>query len=187
MGGLESISVLIVDDYMLMNKMLRSVLTGIGIGTVYSEYSGEKALEILRRQKPDIVFADLNMKPMDGLEFTRHVRNRASSPCPFVPVIMVSGHSEERYVQLARDAGVTEFLAKPISARTLFDRLVAVVEHPRPFVKTEGFFGPDRRRHKSADYKGPERRAQLADLSEGAPDLKSRARFNRPDSEFLFR
>jgi hypothetical protein len=61
-------------------------------------------------------------------------------------------------VTAARDAGVTEFLAKPISAKGLYERIVNVVASPRPFIKTKSYFGPDRRRMISPNYVGPERR-----------------------------
>jgi hypothetical protein len=58
----------------------------------------------------------------------------------------------------ARDAGVTEFLAKPISAKALYNRILHIILNPRPFIKTETYFGPDRRRNVNAKYSGPERR-----------------------------
>jgi DNA-binding response OmpR family regulator len=71
---------------------------------------------------------------------------------------MLTGHSEKRRVTVARDAGVTEFLAKPISAKALYQRILNVVVNPRPFVKTKSYFGPDRRRNVNPNYIGPERR-----------------------------
>ena len=59
---------------------------------------------------------------------------------------------------VARDAGVTEFLAKPISAKGLYQRILNVVANPRPFIKTKTYFGPDRRRNTNNAYIGPERR-----------------------------
>ena len=76
---------------------------------------------------------------------------------------MVTGHTERARVEAARDAGVTEFLAKPITTQNLLTRLIEVVERPRPFIRCEGYFGPDRRRHKTEDYAGsvaPARRRQ---------------------------
>ncbi len=58
----------------------------------------------------------------------------------------------------ARDAGVNEFIAKPVSVKTMMSRLVAVIEHPRPYVRTNSYFGPCRRR-RGEEYRGPERRA----------------------------
>jgi DNA-binding response OmpR family regulator len=71
---------------------------------------------------------------------------------------MLTGHSEKKRVTDARDAGVTEFLAKPISAKGLYQRIVNVVANPRPFIKTKTYFGPDRRRNVTSNYVGPDRR-----------------------------
>jgi two-component system, chemotaxis family, chemotaxis protein CheY len=71
---------------------------------------------------------------------------------------MLTGHSERKRVMDARDAGITEFLAKSISAKALHERIVNVVANPRAFIKTGTSFGPDRRRGVSASYSGPERR-----------------------------
>ncbi len=71
---------------------------------------------------------------------------------------MLTGHSEKKRVLAARDAGITEFLAKPISAKGLYERIVNVVANPRPFIKTRTYFGPDRRRNVNPNYVGPGRR-----------------------------
>ena len=94
---------------------------------------------------------------VDGIELTREIRNAADSANRFVPIVMVSGYAQRGRVLTARDAGVNEFVVKPITATALFSRIRAVIEKPRPFVRTKTFFGPDRRRGRS-DYEGPERR-----------------------------
>jgi len=71
---------------------------------------------------------------------------------------MLTGHSEKKRVIAARDAGVTEFLAKPISAKALYQRILNIVANPRPFIRTKNYFGPDRRRNANPNYAGPERR-----------------------------
>ena len=63
-------------------------------------------------------------------------------------------------MEAARDAGVTEFLAKPITADNLFSRIAEIVERPRAFVRCDSYFGPDRRRRQAEDYTGPWRRAE---------------------------
>jgi DNA-binding response OmpR family regulator len=75
-----------------------------------------------------------------------------------VPIIMLTGYSEKKCVIAARDAGITEFLAKPISAKALYQRILNVIANPRPFVRTKTYFGPDRRRSNAVPYSGPERR-----------------------------
>jgi DNA-binding response OmpR family regulator len=68
-------------------------------------------------------------------------------------------------VEAARDAGVTEFLAKPIAAHNLFARITEILERPRAFVRCGSYFGPDRRRHDIENYMGPWRRAdELQDV-----------------------
>ena len=68
---------------------------------------------------------------------------------------MLTGHTEKARVTAARDAGITEFLAKPISAKALYQRIVNVVANPRPFIKTKTYFGPDRRRNVSSELRRP--------------------------------
>ena len=89
---------------------------------------------------------------------TQMIRQPGANANPYVSIIMLTGHSEKRRVIAARDAGITEFLAKPISAKSLYQRIVNVVANPRPFIKTKSYFGPDRRRNVNPNYVGPERR-----------------------------
>jgi two-component system, chemotaxis family, chemotaxis protein CheY len=156
----EYLKALIVEDNAQMRALLRALLNSAGFKEIAEAAHGQAALDQLRRRKSDLVLSDLAMKPMDGLEFTRHVRNHAQSPNPFVPIIMITGHSEKHRVEAARDAGVTEFLAKPITAQNLFSRIAEIVEHPRAFVRCSGYFGPDRRRHQVENYTGPWRRQE---------------------------
>jgi DNA-binding response OmpR family regulator len=60
---------------------------------------------------------------------------------------MLTGYTEYRRVAEALDAGINEFLAKPISPRDLYLRIASIIDHPRPFVRARGYFGPDRRRY----------------------------------------
>jgi CheY-like chemotaxis protein len=156
--NLDHLKALVVEDNAHMRVLLRSLLQALGIGTVYESVDGASGFAELRDRKPDFVLTDLSMKPVDGIEFTRRVRLGRDSPNPYLPIIMVTGHTEKARVMAARDAGVTEFLAKPITTQNLLMRLIEVVERPRPFIRCEGYFGPDRRRHKMEDYAGPWRR-----------------------------
>jgi hypothetical protein len=79
-------------------------------------------------------------------------------PNPFIPILMLTAHTEASRVASARDAGVNGFIKKPISARLLFDRIANVLTDPRMFVRTSGFVGPDRRHGQTEGYAGPFRR-----------------------------
>jgi two-component system chemotaxis response regulator CheY len=166
-AGFEKLKALVVDDNAHMRALLRALLNSTGIKDVVEAAHGGAAFEALRERKCDLVLSDMAMKPMDGIEFTRLVRTADHSPNPFVPIIMISGHTEKHRVEAARDAGVTEFLAKPITAAALFSRIAEIVERPRAYVRTHGYFGPDRRRRQSDDFAGPWRRAtDFADTEE---------------------
>jgi CheY-like chemotaxis protein len=149
---------LIVDDNVHMRRILRTLLHGFGSREVYEAEDGATGLERFTKSAPDIVFVDWAMPIFDGLEFARMIRQPEANANPFVPIIMLTGHSERKHVTAARDAGVTEFMVKPISAKALHQRILNVVANPRPFIKTKNYFGPDRRRNVVANYAGPERR-----------------------------
>lgn len=141
-----------------MLDLAKSLLETFGIGRVLTARNGEEGFELFCKENPDIVVADWMMKPMDGISLARRVRNDAISPNQFVPFILMTGFSERRRVEQARDAGVTEFLVKPFNARDLYRRIAQIIERPRKFVRSEDFFGPDRRRKRMQGYEGPRRR-----------------------------
>ncbi len=107
---------------------------------------------------PDIALVDWVMEPEDGIYFVKNIRGAEDSPNRLMPIIMVSGYSEESRVLAARDAGANEFVVKPFSATSLFTRIQWVVENPRRFVTTDTYFGPDRRL-KDVPFKGDDRHA----------------------------
>jgi CheY-like chemotaxis protein len=159
-GAFDHLKALVVEDNQHMRTLLRSLLNALGIANVLEATNGVDAMNVLRDKQPDLILSDLSMKPMDGIEFTREVRNAKDSPNPYIPIIMVTGHTERHRVEAARDAGVTEVLAKPITAGNLFQRIAEIVERPRAFVKAKDYFGPDRRRRSQDSYGGPFRRRE---------------------------
>ena len=155
--------VLLVDDNQHMRSIVSAVLGGVGVSQVRECWDGAEALSALRQWSADVAIVDFHMAPVDGVEFTRMVRNAADSPNPFLPIIMLTGYSERSRVMEARDAGVTEFIVKPVTARSVLNRLNNVIHNPRPFVRTEDYFGPDRRRKQDPAHTGPWRRKEDAD------------------------
>src|SRR5690606_33058142 len=142
MSAFDNLHVLLVDDNQNMRVIASTILKSAGIRNVHEVHDGAAALQTLREQSIDLAIVDFNMFPLDGVEFTRLVRNSADSVNPYLPIIMMTGHSEKSRVCEARDAGVTEFIVKPITAKAVLDRIHAVIYKPRPFVKSEAYFGP---------------------------------------------
>lgn len=143
---LSLLKVLIIDDSENMQKLVKTILSALGVEQMEQSPDGLRAYEILGWFEPDLLICDWNMSPIDGITFTRKVRRSPDSPNPYVPIIILSGHSEKSRVTEARDAGANLFLTKPISVKTLSDRIQMLIDNPQPFVRTEGYFGPDRRR-----------------------------------------
>ncbi len=158
--NLERLNFLVVDDNGHMRSLVRTLLHALGVRHIKEATDGADAYARLGTYAADLVICNWQMSPMDGLEFVRLLRTDTNSPNPFVPVIMLTAHTEAERVVEARDAGVTEFLAKPISAHQLSSRIRTIIKYPRPFVRAQSYVGPDRRRRQDPDFKGPHRRTR---------------------------
>ena len=99
-----------------MLNIVKTILRGFGAVHVFESKSADEAIQRLRNDAIDIVVLDYLMGDEDGVAFLKRLRHEVSSPAPFVPVIMLTAHSERARVEAARDAGVTEFCAKPVTA-----------------------------------------------------------------------
>ncbi len=154
----QSFTLLIVDDNAHMRTIIGYVARACGIAHILEAGNGAEAFERLRTQRVDVTTVDLNMDPINGLEFVKMIRTSRDSPDPYLPVIVISAYSERSQVQAARDAGADEFLTKPVTARALLKRMESVIYRRRPFVVTPVYCGPDRRRKTDDDFRGQKRR-----------------------------
>lgn len=155
--GLSALRILIVDDNAQMRTIVGTVLGAAGVRHLRYAPEGRAGLAAITEFKPDVCYVDYEMPVMNGLEFISQVRARPG-PDRFLPIIMLTGHSDAPRLHAARDRGVTEFLGKPVTATAILRRLQAVIYHPRDFVTCSTYFGPDRRRRAVASYTGPMRR-----------------------------
>ncbi|HXJ00195.1 MAG TPA: response regulator [Micropepsaceae bacterium] len=162
-SGLGPLTALIVEDNEHMRILLRTMLKAFGIREIFECKEGGEALRFIKHKMPDFALVDLAMAPMDGLHFTQAVRALPDKTDCVLPIIMVTGYTERRRIEAARDAGVTEILAKPVTPAGLFQRIEEIVLRPRPFVRTSTYCGPSRRRRNNPDYVGPWRRKEDAD------------------------
>ena len=164
--NIEQLHFLVVDDNKHMSMLVKNLLHALGSRQVAEANDAADAFAELTHFPADIIITDYHMQPLDGLDFVRLVRTGSDSPNPLVPIIMLSGHTEMKKIMEARDAGAHEYLAKPISARSLYARINSIISRPREFIKTKTFFGPDRRR-RAVSFNGSDRR--VADASAAAP------------------
>ena len=155
---LSAVRVLIIDDSRYARSFIKSALYSFGVRNVAEAGDGPAGVAVLREQKIDLVLVDHDMEPMDGVAFTHIVREGSEVECHDVPIIMISGMAEMEKVIEARNAGVNEFLVKPVSADSLFRRVRNALVNPRPFVNVAGYVGPCRRTVDRAPPEGVERR-----------------------------
>ncbi len=120
----NDMSILIVDDYKTMLRIIRNLLNEIGFKNIDETSDGITALESLRSKKYDLVISDWNMEPMTGLDLLKEVRSDDSLKS--TPFIMVTAEAKTENVVAAKKAGVNNYIVKPFNAATLKSKLVGV-------------------------------------------------------------
>jgi two-component system chemotaxis response regulator CheY len=120
------LDVLIVDDSAAIRKILQRVLrqAEIPIGTVYEASDGVEALEILKQQTVGLIFSDINMPNMDGLEFLTRVR--AKQAWQSLPIVMVSTEGTQAQVLEAVQRGASGYVRKPFTAEQIKEKLAGL-------------------------------------------------------------
>src|SRR6188474_1740207 len=110
--------ILVIDDEAGNRDSMRRTLEYEGYQFIGAA-TGQEGLALIERDPPDLVFLDIKMPGMDGLE----VLERIKAANPMVPVVMVSGHGTAQNAFEARDKGATGFIEKPFSEPVLLERI----------------------------------------------------------------
>ncbi|MEC9347608.1 MAG: response regulator [Pseudomonadota bacterium] len=148
---LSMLMVMVVDDNRHMREILVQIMRALGIRNVLTYDDGAAAWQALHHNPVDVVLIDQVMTPVTGVEFTHLVRHSDDSPNPFIPILMVTAYADRPTIIAARNAGVHDIVVKPVSAGVIAARLTDLILRPRNFVRTETYFGPDRREGASPD------------------------------------
>lgn len=127
----------------------------------------------MRSWAPDIVITEWLLQPMSGLELLKSVRAEKSNHIRFTPLIMITSETRREKVIMARNCGVTEYVAKPFNAKNLILRIREVIERPRPFVDIGAYFGPDRRRRTEVMSEGADKRGKGGPSPTVKEDMKA--------------
>jgi two-component system chemotaxis response regulator CheY len=136
------LAALVVDESLYIRRILRDMLTRVGIKRVLEAPDGAEALGILSESKPDLVILDWGLAILSGEEFIRLTRTPSTSPAPTVPIILMLSKPRRYVVDRAIALGVNEIIAKPFSPKVLWSRLDEVINRPRPFVQVRGLLRP---------------------------------------------
>ncbi len=114
-------TILIVDDEPQIRRVMRTTLSSNGYAIIEAR-SGEEALEIMRKERPELVLLDVNMPGMGGLEVCREIRDQSD-----VAIIMLTVRNTEHDKVLALDAGADDYVVKPFSIEELLARIRAAL------------------------------------------------------------
>ncbi|MBI1301246.1 MAG: response regulator [Alphaproteobacteria bacterium] len=164
-----------VEDSLYMQTLISEMLKVFGVGDIIMCSDAEEAIDLLtiaharassrHVNKVDIVVTDWLMPAGSGGKLLNWIRNNKNQTIKFMPVIVMSGYTTELLTHITRDMGANEILVKPISGKLLASRICSVIDNPRPFIQTEDFFGPDRRRQ-SLPYEGKDKRVDAPKIVE---------------------
>ena len=125
-----SMSVLVVDDYNTMIRIIRNLLKQLGFEHIDDASDGSAALNKMRGKKYGLVISDWNMEPMTGYDLLREVR--ADPNLATTPFIMITAESKTENVIAAKKAGVDNYIVKPFNAQTLQHKIAAVFPDEPP-------------------------------------------------------
>lgn len=120
--------------------------------------SNAEALILLDAYRFDCIFVDNMMSEKNGLDLTRHIRGSEEQRNKMSAIILCTAFTGLQSIIQARDAGVTEILAKPVSPEQIMEKLVNALFSQRNFIDTDVYAGPDRRRRIRGTFSTNERR-----------------------------
>jgi two-component system, chemotaxis family, chemotaxis protein CheY len=120
-----SIKVLVVDDFATMRRIVKDVLKQIGYNNTVEAGDGSAALDILKKEKVDLIVSDWNMPKMTGLDLLKAVR--ADDNLKGIPFIMVTAEGQKDNVIEAVKAGVSNYIVKPFTPETFGEKLEKVL------------------------------------------------------------
>ena len=143
--NLRDLVILVADQSSYMSMLIHSMLRGFGSNKVLEVRDTLSVFQALTGQKIDILICDARLPPHGGLPLTQTIRSKTDNEHRTIPILIMASDSRESTIKQARDAGANMVIAKPISPSSLYDRLSWVAFHPRKFVDTQTYFGPDRR------------------------------------------
>lgn len=125
---MKKVSVLIVDDSSVMRKIVeRSLrLAGIEIEKVLEADSGAAALGVIQQNVPDMIFSDINMPTMDGIEFIRQLQ--AVESAKGIPVVMITTEGSQTRVMEALQLGAQGYIRKPFTPEQVREQVVPLLE-----------------------------------------------------------
>src|SRR5215470_17110140 len=125
---MKNLNALIIDDSSVMRKIVERCLrqSGMTIETVHEAANGAEALAILDKSPMDVIFCDINMPIMGGLEFIRHLKDVPKARN--VPVVMITTEGGEAHVVEALSSGARGYIRKPFTPEQVRDQVTPLLQ-----------------------------------------------------------
>ncbi|MGB0696180.1 MAG: response regulator [Rhodospirillaceae bacterium] len=124
---MTQLSILVVDDSLIMQKKISTMVDGFGHHVIATAATGQEAIEKCAEYTPDLVTMDITMPDMNGIEATRKIL----AAHPDCTIIMVTSHGQESMVMEAIDAGAKGYVLKPVDKDKLANTINGVVNRTR--------------------------------------------------------
>ncbi len=131
---IEELDVIVIDDSKSMQTIVRSMLIAMRVYRVRVFDTADEALQSMLTEPPHIILTDWKMKPTNGYQLLRSIRQRQMAPLCYVPLMFITAHGTRALVERALRSGAHHLLVKPLSPAALLDRLLWVTRDPRPMV-----------------------------------------------------
>ncbi len=147
--------VLVVENHALMRRLLGEMLWGFGVHHIRFARDVPDSIEFIYGEPFDLVILDFFLGELDGADFAKFVRFDDNCINRQVPILLITATPDHRQVSKVLDSGIDAMLAKPIAAKGLFDRIHAILANPQPFVITNEYVGPARRRSRPTVARRP--------------------------------
>ena len=123
----SGLRVILAEDNKINQVFAESALSRLGIGVEIAE-NGKEVLSLLENKTYDLILMDIQMPEMDGLEATRHIREKMKGPNNTIKIIAVTAAVMDREVQQCFDAGVNDYISKPFNPDDLLEKIASLIE-----------------------------------------------------------
>jgi len=114
--------ILVVDDIYTNRYLLSELIKLTGNEAIIAQ-NGQEAIEILETRQVDIIFMDIEMPVMNGIETTQYIRNKMASPLNAIPIIALTAHNPELFFEDYSEVGFDELITKPYSVEKIREKI----------------------------------------------------------------
>lgn len=175
---LANIHILIIISSERAADLVKRLFINLGFTNLYVAYDAAEAISFLSDVQMHLIVTDADLKVtrigtdfdreqsgqetilLSGVQFVYRLRNSPASPAPYIPVLMLMDSARNADVLKARDVGVNEIVLKPLEAKNFCERIIALIDNPRPYITASTYRGPCRRRKEGPPIGQEERRVR---------------------------